>query len=1275
MKCLDWKKISNGKDFQRLANDLFALEINHPAFLSSNPEVGADGGWDGRYTGTYMGMSGIWNFQSKWTKHDLNQAYKQLRVELKKELEKAKKNKVKYFLLATNANLKVGVDDHVGKLEKLNENQKYVEKLFIWPKANLENRITQYSWLRHYYFDDCQQPMFIPPYAFDPEQFLEGTPIGREKTLETVDEFIKDTHPDILIIHAGGGYGKTHFITLAAERYSSTESAIQVWFCQPQIRNVNEAINDELNHQKNHLIFLDDAERYLDDTTKLIAHTKAFSPGKVKLILSCRSSGKEIVKNLADTQRVDYRTFELPQLSEKDLVEILKKAANSKKIEHPERIVKTLNGNLFLIVNTGKLIKGREVDPGHIKNQIKDNLERESINALKGLTIDDRDVKRLLKELSVIVPFSKGQDNIVFEKLTAILGLEINKINEALEKLEDAKVLRTIGSSIRFNPDMNGDIYLSLELDKENGSELINQIFENWLSVHSKQIIANLAAASRHRETDTANKATKELIKKWINKTSETSDSLKSKRMELITPIAFLAPDEAINLIYAYIDSLNVKNIYGPSRDTFGPVIYQILHIPKYEDVISKLILYIAQKNLKGTYNNYTPASLIKQTASPIEVNISSAIKSLSELSNWTENKACTEIEASLAGKGVQEALAGSHEYSESYGNQLTIGRKTLVYKAPFKANINLLRDKAMEVLKNLIFHPNDPIKKLGIDIVGDIGHEATSTVDDFSMRILSDKTKAIEWLGELIGKTNSYEILSSIEDVLVRYWANNNIHSDLSDKVANILRSYPRSTEYIIFRYFVAQDIIITNFSNIEKGAPKDDRWSWLVHNHFRLRDFNQEDLDKIVKCLSEKYKNQNEIIRYLNDLGSEINGIDQWQYIPLIETWSKFNKQVFIEIVNDKELLNKIPERFYLGIYRVASAKDKKYIAEYAKEILSKLDNLNGQSVDNLLDLISKYSVPAEEFLPWLSKIIKKSNSYIKHLILHRSYFIFKDRSQTEKNKVIDILDLSLEGVVDSHVLDMFNFLLNQGTRWNLPSDGLDVIRKKLFAIIKDIPSIDYSTDELLEFVINKDLNKFIELVEYRLKKHSGMTDHLSDGHFDPIPFKGFHSAEGLIIDFNDFTQLMDKINFWRKENLLYSFDIDHLLRNCKNHDDEQGDYLSRYIGDKVKLGDAENLKIAADALFGVPFSNDTADLFLNFLLSAAKSGVMSEAKDVFAHQVLSGGYTYTTGEIPQSLVDKKETLTRMYNKCQPGSVKNYIDSLTRSISQDIQKHLDEG
>jgi len=232
----------------------------------------------------------------------------------------------------------------------------------------------------------------------------------------------------------------------------------------------------------------------------------------------------------------------------------------------------------------------------------------------------------------------------VLDKLATILGLKVNLINEALDKLIEAKIIRVVGASVRFNPDMKGDIYLSVELDKENGKDLANEMFENWLPIYPKQLTANLAAASRHKDTNSANEAVKELFQKWINETSETSDSFKSKRLELAASIAFLAPEEAIGLVYAYVNSSNTQNPYGLNRDTYGPVIYHVLHVPGFEKAILKLILYLAQKDLKGTYDNYKPTSLIKQAISPIEVNIASATQSLKELLDWVSKENCTEL-------------------------------------------------------------------------------------------------------------------------------------------------------------------------------------------------------------------------------------------------------------------------------------------------------------------------------------------------------------------------------------------------------------------------------------------------------------------------------------------------------------------------------------------------------------------------------------------------------------------------------------------------------
>ncbi|MFC2076007.1 hypothetical protein ACFLT7_02875 [candidate division KSB1 bacterium] len=1273
MNKLNWNIITNGNDFQRLVNDLFAFEISNPAFLLSNPEIGADGGWDGRYNGTYLGLNGLWSFQHKYTKHNLNDAYAHLRREIISELKKAKSNGVQYLLICTNADLRVGDKDHIGKLECLNYDGEFVNKLFIWPKLNLESKINNHLFLKHIYFGDPQEPMFVPPHIYaNSEPLLNMTLIGRENSLKYLRDFVNDINSNVLLVYAGGGYGKTHFIVEAAKELAYPNTGMQVWFCRPGIRDVNEAIN-EFNHKNNSIVLLDDAERYLEETKKLLAHTKSYSPGKLKLILSFRSSGTEIINNLINFHRIhNYRMYELPKLDEDSLIKILNYAAKPNIINHPDRIVKQLNGNLFLLVSVGKIIRGGELDPTYIKEQITINLNHDATVALEEL-LNNRNTKRLLRELSIIVPFYRDSNNDILNRLSTILKLDVDLLNESISKLIDVEILRLVGTSIRFNPDMKGDIYLSVELDRENGKDIANELFENWLSVRPKQLIANIADASRHSEKKAVNEVVKHLIHRWIAEATAYSDSRITIRLEHLSPISFLAPSETISLISAYINSRDCSNILGFS-DKCGEIIFNIMNIPNLEDNVINLIRGLAQANLNNRYDNYTATSLIKHAVSPIKVSINSANKSLSILFSWLDSDDCTETEAHLISNAVKEALLGSHEQIDSYGNTITIGRMTLRYESNLKKEIDNFRDQAMKTLEKLIFHSNDMIKVFGIDVVNHIGDESGSCSNELIKRIISDKNKAIEWLTVLAKSNVSNVILSSIEDVLIRYWINNNIHSDLSARTADVLRSYPRTGEYLIFRYFVSDNIIISDFSAIENVAPINNKWPWLLKNYSRHSTSVWNSFIPIVKRLAQKYLNSTDIIKYLNELEYEIRGYNTWQYVALIENWFSFNEHPFIEIISDAALLAIIPERFRLGIYRIASDVDDKYICEYAEFILANIDELQHNSVTILLDLITRHNISTTIFMPWLNQIIPRADESLKRVILHQSYFIFKERKQKEKYSVIEIIKLSIEGIVENPLLDMVHFVLSEALKWKLPHNRMQIIYKRLIQIIKDISKIDYSTDELMAIAIKGNIDNFIKIIEHRLEKYRTLSNNKANIRFDPIPVKGFRSTQGMIKNYEEFSKLMAQVHVWRSKELLYWFDIKHLLENIDGHDEGHGEYLSYYINEKINNDNANDLQIAVDALFALSFNNSTADTYLNLLVTAEKLGMLQETKRLFSNQVVNESYSATMGKTPPALKNRKETLLAMHKKCPPGIISNYIESMIKSIDSNIQHHMDE-
>jgi len=86
---LNWSKIDNEKTFQNLVNNLFFLECPSMfGFVPFSPYIGKDGGWDGKYEGCYPreGLEGRYCIQSKYTKHNLNDAMPSLTKWAKEEM-------------------------------------------------------------------------------------------------------------------------------------------------------------------------------------------------------------------------------------------------------------------------------------------------------------------------------------------------------------------------------------------------------------------------------------------------------------------------------------------------------------------------------------------------------------------------------------------------------------------------------------------------------------------------------------------------------------------------------------------------------------------------------------------------------------------------------------------------------------------------------------------------------------------------------------------------------------------------------------------------------------------------------------------------------------------------------------------------------------------------------------------------------------------------------------------------------------------------------------
>jgi len=173
--------------------------------------------------------------------------------------------------------------------------------------------------------------------------------------------------------------------------------------------------------------------------------------------------------------------------------------------------------------------------------------------------------------------------------------------------------------------------------------------------------------------------------------------------------------------------------------------------------------------------------------------------------------------------------------------------------------------------------------------------------------RIAKDREEIVDVIGNLISADGDFRILNSIETLFLRWWAQ---EVPGTDKVADYLRNFPRSPEYIACRLFVSPDYVIENFEEIKNQVPKKDRWKWFVDMFMDKTFLKPEDLQPLVETLNGKYSSSHQILKFLRALKEEIfpSNLNP----PLLTCWAKLNPDIFLSIRRSDKLWKQVPERF---------------------------------------------------------------------------------------------------------------------------------------------------------------------------------------------------------------------------------------------------------------------------------------------------------------------------------------------------------------------------
>jgi hypothetical protein len=1280
---LDWAKIDNDKTFQRLMNHLFAVECNSPGYIPSSPYIGADGGWDAYYPGEYPPEheKGKWSIQAKWTKKSFKEAMPYLEREVRKELQTAKKNQVDHLRIATNAELKV---NQVLELEGLKGNE--VSTFKVWHREALTQRIERQPFVRHFFFGLPQHPMLVPSnvYFNEIEHHLLPVSVTKIRKFEDyvhqAEQFIRSTSKSILIVYSPGGYGKSHFLKHITEIVRDIDPQKQCWMIRAGYRKVEDAIQDEIVNEREYVVVLDDADRYLESVKPLLSLTK-FKGNRFKLILAMRSSGFDHIFNMITEIRCEgmQEEIKIADWSKDDLVQLLRMASGLQAVED-EDLIASKYCNPFLIVWIGKRIKREPtLDITDIKRKLVGDIRCEAKKCLEGI-IDSAMLDEFLINLASVVPFSKDDKtilNVLKEQTKAEIPME------AIDALRKAGILRLVGNSVRFNPDMMGDLYLAYRLEDFADLQKLEQMIERWLAISADKLFINLEAALRYTKHTHIKPILSKILSSWVADAEKTPGDVRIERLNLIENMAWIIPEECLDLMYAYLDSEAPPsdNVYlkawGEHRvkansDHYGPVLVKMQRIPEVRKELTEIIEQLETKKLTGTYSNYKPSSLIEGFLSPLHNTWKLISITLGILQQWVERP--TGVRVTLASAGLSEILGASHERTR-YGFGSVTWQETCIVPS---AHAYAIRDTALDILKSMLRHPSLEVKLAGVHVAQQIGRSKMGHFVErdvlLATRMAQERKEIVNELSNLISPEADFSLLSAIEDAFLKWWAQ---QTGGTDEVERHLSKFPRNPEYLVFRYFVAPEDIVIDFDNLKAQAPEKDRWPWFVDHvfkHNRLLTRQPESFRDLAEPLNNKFKTKDALTEYLERLEEHISPYDPWAHHPIISCWVKMNPRLFSSVREDHILWSRVPQRFGREIELALSDIEEDLVEENAQSVISRLPNVPLYEVLTLLQLIERHSISEATIDSWLSELLDKGTSEIRAMVVHALYFIF----QNTKNLLLTVKLLSLavskETILGKKMISSLGFVIHslREPLEALEGESVRELREKLSQKVRDIPNIDWDAEQLLDFALD-DLSSFVDLIEYRLRRSTKVRekDTIQED-YQAIPHDGIQCIKKRIKSFSDYENLIQKVVAWDDEDAFAKdFDLKHLMSPIASlRDTGSGKlYLQTYI--EKQLEEEHPIPALVASMF-LPLSKETVGVFSKVGEEAISKGIVQETESLFYSKTIPEGvWSSRPGEPPPVFIALKSLFENMYQAAKPGKFRLLLSRCIERIDREIDDH----
>ena len=1092
--------------------------------------------------------------------------------------------------------------------------------------------------------------------------------------LEIAETFLSDDYERILILHAPGGSGKSHLLRQIAFDLEKKYLEYTILSITPRFLNLEDALSGELDSDKQYLLLFDDVDRWDEELAPLFAYVK-YRSSNVKIILTARTIGLRNIQNTLENLscRDLAQVTEIKDWDADDLKELLRFALDGKHHRQEELIVARIQ-NPYLIVQFGKIITkepGFEIE--RLQQKIVADIESAASQSLAP-ELNINAIKPFLADLALICPLNKS-DKTISSLLAEKHGTTEDQVQTYISLLMECGVLREVGFSIRFNPDINGDLYLAHFIDQLHDSDVLDRWIDSWGPAFNATILKNLEAPLGIYKGDII----KRYFSAWVCKAIETAKTTSSRdrgvHLESLSWFCHLIPDDSVDLMCAYIRNPpedEGDSIFSVSQDTYGAVVLSLIHAGHKRDEIFDLLGHIYESVPEGQYSNYKIESLISETVSPVYNDKDGVQETLTLLEGRLDADNPFTIIA------LSEALSGAlktvHEMTyQSAPYKMTLSTLTLPATFPVLET----RKHAISILKRMLCHQSVQVRRKAIEISKGIGHQPGGEKSPLLERVAEERGIVLAELERLIPCETDYRVLSDIENLLFWWWQ---YKFPGTDGVERVLSAFPRPTEYVLNGFlFYARPMLLTfDPATIPSEESERDLWYLSVESGFTASESVFADFcEHLTNNLSTTYSDTSSVIALLQNLQThrEHVNVDSQQLNSIFSSWVAKNPDIFFGLRNQEQIWHELSIEFKNAIDLGLCNYDPRHLESLVDEMLVAPQDVDSRRVEGVISVMIRYPLDEGRTIDCVAKLIDIGKKEMHLTLLYNLWRMSQSLGNHEFFVTSYLTIFSHYEAMDKELIRCFMYMLPALTEAedHLEDRQIDAIKKCLREKLISIPSLEscpeYETQTLINYILT-DTENTLNFIHERAEKKRYAHDYRIIPLYRISLLKNVDDCAGLCLILDDLLVFMNE-ELIDREQLFFQL---RAVTSVK-HQVTRKLCLEEYAKQLLNKGRIDDALTLCHTLLLQPQTEET---ILKILDGAVAAGRKKDIRRMFWNYTWCDAFSFAEGRSPE-LDHKREVIAHLLSLAPPGGLRatlreelDLIDGRVQTIKKEHEEDL---